>query len=566
MASPSGSPEDSGKLRGRDGWQRREEEDAPPEEKRLKLGLEGGSAAQEEGEDAPRLGREETGTQTGGEGRGDLLSLPYSLVEGQDYKCENSALLSSARNSPQDSVSTSLAASKAEETAQRTHASGTYSFLDRAQHSDIKADCNTCVEIEDRKGNQEAAAAPDTMAQPYASAQFAPPQNGIPAEYTAPHPHPAPEYTGQTTVPEHTLNLYPPAQTHSEQSAADTSAQTVSGTATQTDDAAPTDGQPQTQPSENSENKSQPKRLHVSNIPFRFRDPDLRQMFGQFGKILDVEIIFNERGSKGFGFVTFENSADADRAREKLHGTVVEGRKIEVNNATARVMTNKKTVNPYTNGWKLNPVVGAVYSPEFYAGTVLLCQANQEGSSMYSAPSSLVYTSAMPGFPYPAATAAAAYRGAHLRGRGRTVYNTFRAAAPPPPIPAYGGVVYQEPVYGNKLLQGGYAAYRYAQPTPATAAAYSDRNQFVFVAADEISCNTSAVTDEFMLPTPTTTHLLQPPPTALVPCPKVPAPAQTSEELSCTLPDLCCQAAENLTASPPLLQFMFKVIVAQERK
>ncbi|XP_046300938.1 RNA binding protein fox-1 homolog 1 isoform X8 [Marmota monax] len=390
-----------------------------------------------------------------------------------------------------------------------------------------------------QQGNQEAAAAPDTMAQPYASAQFAPPQNGIPAEYTAPHPHPAPEYTGQTTVPEHTLNLYPPAQSHSEQSAADTSAQTVSGTATQTDDAAPPDGQPQTQPSENTENKSQPKRLHVSNIPFRFRDPDLRQMFGQFGKILDVEIIFNERGSKGFGFVTFENSADADRAREKLHGTVVEGRKIEVNNATARVMTNKKTVNPYTNGWKLNPVVGAVYSPEFYA---------------------------VPGFPYPAATAAAAYRGAHLRGRGRTVYNTFRAAAPPPPIPAYGGVVYQEPVYGNKLLQGGYAAYRYAQPTPATAAAYSDRNQFVFVAADEISCNTSAVTDEFMLPTPTTTHLLQPPPTALVPCPKVPAPAQTSEELSCTLPGLCCQAAEHLPASPPLFQFMFKVIVAQERK
>ncbi|XP_057343585.1 RNA binding protein fox-1 homolog 1 isoform X6 [Manis pentadactyla] len=594
MASPSCSPEDAGKLRGRDGRQRREEEDAPPEEKRLKLGLEGGSAADEEGEDAPRLGREETGTQTGGEGRGDLLSLPYSLVEDQDYKSEKSALLSSAKNSLQDSVSrsillnrldsetafasfpaslvsvinhqewfvpetdlageisASLAVSRAEETAQRTHASGTYSFLDRTQLSDIKADCNTCVEIEDRKvsrqqmncesqqlrGNQEAAAAPDTMAQPYASAQFAPPQNGIPAEYTAPHPHPAPEYTGQTTVPEHTLNLYPPAQSHSEQSAADTNAQTVSGTATQTDDAAPTDGQPQTQPSENTENKSQPKRLHVSNIPFRFRDPDLRQMFGQFGKILDVEIIFNERGSKGFGFVTFENSADADRAREKLHGTVVEGRKIEVNNATARVMTNKKTVNPYTNGWKLNPVVGAVYSPEFYA---------------------------VPGFPYPAATAAAAYRGAHLRGRGRTVYNTFRAAAPPPPIPAYGGVVYQDGFYGADIY-GGYAAYRYAQPTPATAAAYSDRNQFVFVAADEISCNTSAVTDEFMLPTPTTTHLLQPPPTALVPCPKVPAPAQTSEELSCTLPGLCCQAAENLTASPPLLQFMFKVIVAQERK
>lgn len=33
---------------------------------------------------------------------------------------------------------------------------------------------------------------------------------------------------------------------------------------------------------------------------------------------------------QGFGFVTFENSADAEKARERLHGTIVEGRKIEV--------------------------------------------------------------------------------------------------------------------------------------------------------------------------------------------------------------------------------------------
>ncbi|KAM9012579.1 RNA binding protein fox-1 homolog 1 isoform 11-T11 [Guaruba guarouba] len=467
-------PEDVVKQRGRDGKMRREDvDDSQPEGKRLKLGNEGENIGKDRGtavaaaeEIMPCLGKEEPVPEGGGEGKGVL---------------------------------TTLAASKAEEITQKPHASGVYCFHDQSLLSDTKAECISSVETEDRKsskqqmscereqlrGNQEATAPPDTMAQPYASAQFAPPQNGIPAEYTAPHPHPAPDYTGQTTVPEHTLNMYPSAQTHSEQSAADTNAQTVSGTATQTDDAAQTDGQQQTQSSENTENKSQPKRLHVSNIPFRFRDPDLRQMFGQFGKILDVEIIFNERGSK-------------------------------VNNATARVMTNKKTVNPYTNGWKLNPVVGAVYSPEFYAGRVLLCQANQEGSPVYSAPSSLVYTSTMPGFPYPAATAAAAYRGAHLRGRGRTVYNTFRAAAPPPPIPAYGGVVYQDGFYGADIY-GGYAAYRYAQPATATAAAYSDRNQFVFVAADEISCNTSAVTDEFMLQTPTTTHLLQQPPTALVP-------------------------------------------------
>nr|XP_030140685.1 RNA binding protein fox-1 homolog 1 isoform X9 [Taeniopygia guttata] len=458
MSNSCGSPEDAGKQRGRDGKIRREDvDDSQPEGKRLKLGNEAGTAGRDReaaAEDAimPCSGREEPVPEGGGEGK-------------SDYKSDVMTLVTSAKNNPQGPVLTSLDASKAEETPQKPHASGAYCFHERSLLS----------------GNQEATAPPDTMAQPYASAQFAPPQNGIPAEYTAPHPHPAPDYTGQSTVPEHTLNMYPPAQTHSEQSAADTNAQTVSGTATQTDDAAQTDGQQQTQSSENTENKSQPKRLHVSNIPFRFRDPDLRQMFGQFGKILDVEIIFNERGSKGFGFVTFENSADADRAREKLHGTVVEGRKIEVNNATARVMTNKKTVNPYTNGWKLNPVVGAVYSPEFYAGRVLLCQANQEGSPVYSAPSSLVYTSTMPGFPYPAATAAAAYRGAHLRGRGRTVYNTFRAAAPPPPIPAYGGVVYQDGFYGADIY-GGYAAYRYAQPATATAAAYSDSYGRVYAA------------------------------------------------------------------------------------
>jgi len=99
---------------------------------------------------------------------------------------------------------------------------------------------------------------------------------------------------------------------------------------------------------ENKDNT--PKRLHVSNIPFRFRDPDLRQMFGKFGPILDVEIIFNERGSKGFGFVTFASASDAESARSELHGSVVEGRKIEVNNATARVQTKKPAVIPNVGG------------------------------------------------------------------------------------------------------------------------------------------------------------------------------------------------------------------------
>ncbi|XP_045443489.1 RNA binding protein fox-1 homolog 2 isoform X17 [Pipistrellus kuhlii] len=309
----------------------------------------------------------------------------------------------------------------------------------------------------DSQGNQEPTTTPDAMVQPFTTIPFPPPpQNGIPTEYGVPHTQ---DYAGQTS--EHNLTLYGSTQAHGEQSS--NSPSTQNGSLTQTEGGAQTDGQPsQTQSSENSESKSTPKRLHVSNIPFRFRDPDLRQMFGQFGKILDVEIIFNERGSK-------------------------------VNNATARVMTNKKMVTPYANGWKLSPVVGAVYGPELYAASSF--QADVSLGNEAAVPLSgrgginTYIPLIIPGFPYPtAATTAAAFRGAHLRGRGRTVYGAVRAV-PPTAIPAYPGVVYQDGFYGADLYAG-YAAYRYAQPATATAAtaaaaaaaAYSDGYGRVYTA------------------------------------------------------------------------------------
>nr|XP_046159097.1 RNA binding protein fox-1 homolog 1-like isoform X3 [Oncorhynchus gorbuscha] len=221
---------------------------------------------------------------------------------------------------------------------------------------------------------------------------------------------------------------------------------------------------------EEGSGKAQPKRLHVSNIPFRFRDPDLRQMFGQFGKILDVEIIFNERGSKGFGFVTFESAMEADRAREKLNGTIVEGRKVEVNNATARIVT-KKPQTPLVNapGWKINPVMGAMYAPELYTGEFQFAS-----------------------FPYPVAAPTLAYRGSPLRGRGRAVYNTIRSAAavPPTAMPAYPGmspfsVLYQDGLYGAEVYGGYPAAYRVAQSPSAATATYSDGYGRVYAAATD---------------------------------------------------------------------------------
>ncbi|KAJ8254510.1 hypothetical protein COCON_G00211220 [Conger conger] len=193
-----------------------------------------------------------------------------------------------------------------------------------------------------------------------------------------------------------------------------------------------------------------------------------RDAADQFGKILDVEIIFNERGSKGFGFVTFETHEDAERAREKLNGTIVEGRKIEVNNATARIMTNKKMCTPYVNDWKLNPVVGAVYGPELYAAcsaSVLLRPVSTRGS--------------------PALTL---HQGDPLQRS-----DSGLSVPPPPPVgdslptqskgyhcAVHRAVLYQDGFYGAEIY-GGYA-YRYAQP--ATAATYSDSYGRLYAATE----------------------------------------------------------------------------------
>lgn len=71
------------------------------------------------------------------------------------------------------------------------------------------------------------------MAQPYPPAQYPPPpQNGIPAEFAPPHPHPTQDYSGQSTVAEHAMSLYTPAQSHAEQPGTDASTQSIAGTQT----------------------------------------------------------------------------------------------------------------------------------------------------------------------------------------------------------------------------------------------------------------------------------------------------------------------------------------------
>lgn len=117
--------------------------------------------------------------------------------------------------------------------------------------------------------------------------------------------------------------------------------------------------------------KTELKRLHVSNIPFRFREPDLRVMFEKFGKVNEVEIIFNERGSKGFGFVSFANKTDAETAKKALHQTKVDGRIVEVNDATARNKSKKPLAQGESIYTRILDITSNVIIVGFPVGQVL---------------------------------------------------------------------------------------------------------------------------------------------------------------------------------------------------
>ncbi|CAF3462809.1 unnamed protein product [Rotaria socialis] len=80
-------------------------------------------------------------------------------------------------------------------------------------------------------------------------------------------------------------------------------------------------------------------RLHVSNIPFTWSKEKLAEVFGKFGTTFDVEVVYNERGSKGFGFVTFLAKKDALEAKRRMDKEIVDGRRLVVNFAKPKQKT-----------------------------------------------------------------------------------------------------------------------------------------------------------------------------------------------------------------------------------
>lgn len=70
----------------------------------------------------------------------------------------------------------------------------------------------------------------------------------------------------------------------------------------------------------------------MGSLPWAINGDSLRELFTQYGEIQEAVVITdrNTGRSKGFGFVTFVNEADAQKALE-MNGKEVEGRTIVVN-------------------------------------------------------------------------------------------------------------------------------------------------------------------------------------------------------------------------------------------
>jgi len=83
-------------------------------------------------------------------------------------------------------------------------------------------------------------------------------------------------------------------------------------------------------------------KLFVGNIPFAMTDAQLGEVFSAYGTVTSANIVVDKfsKRSKGFGFVEFENEADAKKAMSELDGSEQLGRNINVKEAIPRADDN----------------------------------------------------------------------------------------------------------------------------------------------------------------------------------------------------------------------------------
>ena len=79
-------------------------------------------------------------------------------------------------------------------------------------------------------------------------------------------------------------------------------------------------------------------KLYVGNLSFETTENDLQDLFEQHGKVAEVALMMDRMTgkSRGFAFVTMNDTTEANAAMAALNGKEVGGRTLTVNEARAR--------------------------------------------------------------------------------------------------------------------------------------------------------------------------------------------------------------------------------------
>ncbi len=80
------------------------------------------------------------------------------------------------------------------------------------------------------------------------------------------------------------------------------------------------------------------RKIFVGGLSWSITSETLADAFSPYGEIVESKVIVDrETGrSRGFGFVTFEDSESAEKAIRETDGTQLEGRTIRVDRAKER--------------------------------------------------------------------------------------------------------------------------------------------------------------------------------------------------------------------------------------
>ena len=87
----------------------------------------------------------------------------------------------------------------------------------------------------------------------------------------------------------------------------------------------------------------QGSKLYVGNLNYSVDSKKIEELFSNYGEVKSIKII----EGKGFGFVEFSNSSEAEKAKIALDGSDFNGRSLKVDNARPPKTRQRSTFRRY---------------------------------------------------------------------------------------------------------------------------------------------------------------------------------------------------------------------------